>query len=307
MIKKLATCHLFLVFLISSLTGCNPSTTKTGAHPGDKIIVVATTTIVGDVIRNVGGDSISLSVLLPLGMDPHSFQPNPQDVARIAGAHMVVMNGAGLETFMIPLLENAGGKAILVDASQGISLLQAPASEEHQGDDPHVWMDPNNVMIWVKNIQAALINADPRNEPMYRANAEAYLKLLRELDAWIQEQVKQVPPENRRLVTDHQDMGYFAKRYGFEQVGAIVPSFSTAAEPSARDLASLEDAIRALGVKAIFIGKSFNPSLAQRVAADTHTQIVYVLSGSLTEAGGEADNYLDYIRYDVKAITDALK
>jgi len=310
MLKKLAFFSISIIFQVSFLTGCRSSPVTTGDAgniPGEKLTVVAATTIVGDAVRNVGGDAIALSVLLPVGMDPHSFQPTPQEIARVADARMVVMNGAGLEEFMTPLIENTGGQAMLVDASQGIALLQAPVGGEHRGGDPHVWMDPNNVMVWVKNIEAALSKEDPENATTFRGNAEAYLKKLQELDDWVREQAAQVPQENRKLVTDHQDLGYFASRYGFQQVGAIIPGFSTAAEPSAQELAVLEDNIRLLGVKAIFIGKSFNPSLAQRVAGDTHTRIVFLLSGSLTETGGEADNYLDYIRYNVNAIVEALK
>ena len=204
----------------------------------------------------------------------------------MADARLVVMNGAGLEEFMLPLLENAGSQAVLVDASQGIALIPPTDNEEHQGGDPHVWMDPNNVMIWVKNIEAALSKEDPSNATTFRANAQAYLKTLEELDAWVREQVEKVPPENRKLVSDHQDLGYFAARYGFQQVGAIIPGFSTASEPSAQELAQLEDDIRSLGVKAIFIGKSFNPSLAQRVSNDTHTRIVFLLSWVVERSRG---------------------
>jgi len=123
----------------------------------------------------------------------------------------------------------------------------------------------------------------------------------------VREQVAQVPKAHRRLVTDHQFLGYFAARYGFEQIGAVIPSYSTVAESSAQELAALEDSIRALGVKAIFVGNTVNPSLAQSVADDTGTQLVFILTGSLTEKSGPAANYLDYIRYNVKAIAEALK
>jgi manganese/iron transport system substrate-binding protein len=307
MLKKLVFISFFLFSLLPGCRSSQVTAVKTGNAPGENLVVVATTTIVGDVVHNVGGDAISLSVLLPVGTDPHSFQPAPQDVAKVARARMVIMNGAGLEEFMKPLLENAGRQTVLVDASQGIKLLQAPAGGDHQGGDPHVWMDPNNVMVWVKNVEAALSKEDPNNTATFHANAEVYLKSLEDLDAWVREQVSQVPQENRKLVTDHQDLGYFANRYGFQIVGSIIPGFSTEAEPSAQELASLEDSIRSLGIKSIFVGKSFNHALAQRVAGDTHTQIVVLLSGSLTETGGEADNYLDYIRYDVNAVVAALK
>jgi ABC-type Zn uptake system ZnuABC Zn-binding protein ZnuA len=168
-------------------------------------------------------------------------------------------------------------------------------------------VDPNNVKIWVENIRAALTAADPAGEEIYRANAQAYLAKLDELDAWVRQQVEQIPPQNRKLVTDHLLFGYFAERYGFEQIGAIIPGYSTAAQPTAQELAAIEDAIREFGVKAVFVGKTINPTLAQRVAEDTGIQLVGLYHGSLSAAGGEAATYLDYIRYNVTQMVNALK
>ena len=127
------------------------------------------------------------------------------------------------------------------------------------------------------------------------------------MDAWIREQVAQIPPQNRKLVTDHLLFGYFAERYGFEQVGAIIPAYSTAAQPTAQEVAEIENAIRTLGVKAVFVGKTVNPALAQRVAEDTGIRLVGLYHGSLSEPGGEAATYLDYLRYNVTQIVNALK
>jgi ABC-type Zn uptake system ZnuABC Zn-binding protein ZnuA len=148
---------------------------------------------------------------------------------------------------------------------------------------------------------------DPDNEETYRRNASAYQKELAELDRWIEAQVAQVPPEQRKLVTDHETLNYFAQRYGFETVGAVIPGFSTLAEASAQELAALEDTIRSLGVKAIFLDSTVNPTLAERVAQDTGTRLVRVYSGSLSEAGGEAGTYVDYMRYNTNAIVSALR
>jgi ABC-type Zn uptake system ZnuABC Zn-binding protein ZnuA len=276
---------------------------------GERLRVVATTTIVGDVVRAVGGDAIALTVLLPVGADPHTFEPTPQDVAAVADAHVVFVNGAGLEVFLEPLLANAGGGAKVVVVSAGIPFRRL--GSEHEGEagevDPHVWFDPLNVVIWTRNIERALSTLDPANSETYAANAARYEAALRELDAWIREQVAQVPPQRRKLVTDHAVFGYFADRYGFEQVGAIMPGFSSAAQPAAQELARLEDAIRALGVPAVFVGTTVNPTLAQRIAEDTGVQLVFLYTGSLSEPGGPADSYLALMRYNVTAIVEALK
>jgi ABC-type Zn uptake system ZnuABC Zn-binding protein ZnuA len=148
---------------------------------------------------------------------------------------------------------------------------------------------------------------DPTNAEIYRNNAAAYSVELQELDSWVHTEVNRVPDDRRQLVTDHDALGYFANRYGFEQVGTIVSSFSTDAAPSAQELAELEDAIRSLTVPAVFVGTTVNPALAEQVAADTGTRLVPLYTGSLSEAGGEADSYLNFMRYNVRAIVDALR
>jgi ABC-type Zn uptake system ZnuABC Zn-binding protein ZnuA len=289
-----------------------PSLAPVSLDTGQKLKVVATTSIVADVVKNVGGEQIELGTLLPLGVDPHAFEPTPQDIAAVADAHVLFANGAGLEEFLEPLLESAGATEKAVHVSHGVELYESEHQEDegehdHRGADPHTWTDPNNVRVWVHNVEHALGALDPGHAGTYEANAEIYVAALQELDAWVREQVAQVPEANRKIVTDHLLFAYFAGRYGFTQVGAIVPGYTTASEPSARELAELEDAIHDLGVKAVFVGHSANPSLAQRVAEDTGVRLVFLYTGSLTAKGGEADNYIDYVHYNVNAIVNALK
>jgi len=277
--------------------------------------VVATTTLVGDIVRNISGDNIDLSVLLPMGADPHNFEPAPQDVALVSDADLIFTNGAGLESFMTRLLENAGVQTTPVSLSEGLELIPSAEEETHPGEtkishedgDPHVWMDPNNVQHWVDRIEQALSAADPANAATYKANAQAYRQALIELDGWISQQVAQVPQANRQIVSDHVVFGYFAKRYGFEQVGAVIPSISTLAAPSAQEMADLEDVIKKLGVKAIFVDTTVNPALSQRIASDTALKLVPIYSGSLSAADGPAATYLDFMRLNVSAIVQALK
>ena len=146
-------------------------------------------------------------------------------------------------------------------------------------------LGPTPIMWWfgLDNIEQELSKLDPKNTSTYHANAEAYQTELETLDAWIREQVALIPTENRKLVTDHTLFGYFAEEYGFEQVGALIPGYSTLAEPTARELADIEDAIQDLKVKAIFVGNTVNPALAERVSEDTGIQLVFVFTGSLNE------------------------
>ena len=276
-----------------------------------RVQVVATTSIVGDVVQNVGGEHIELKVLLPPGTDPHTFQPAPQDVAAVADAHVVFVSGAGLERFLQRLLDSSGAKAV-VPVSFGVELQHArsqvgvEAQVELDEYDPHTWFDPLNVLVWTRNIEQALSAIDPRNAPAYADNAQRYRTRLEQLDAWIQGQVSQVPEQRRKLVTDHTALTYFASRYGLQQIGAVLPGYSTLAEPSASDLSQLEDAIRSLKVPAIFVESTVNPTLAQRVASDTGTRLVFIYTGSLSEADGPADSYLKLMEFDVSTMVRAL-
>ena len=305
--KKIIVLILASVVVIL-LVSCSAQSAP--AVDSGKLKVVATTTIVGDVAAQVGGDLIQLSVLLPVGIDPHSFEPTPQDVAKVAEADLIFANGAGLEEFLDNLIESAGADDKVVSLSEEIALLERPlhgGDDEHSLGDPHTWTDPNNVMVWTQKVSRTLGEADPANVNAYAANAEKYQTELEELDAWIREQVSQIPVEQRKIVTDHRLFGYFVEEYGFEQVGAIIPGYSSLAEPSAQELAAIEDAIHDLDVKAVFVGNTVNPMLAERIAEDTGTQLISIYTGSLSEPGGGAESYLTYMRYNTIAFVDALK
>lgn len=294
---------LFAAVLVSGCSGVQAKSTG-------QIQVVASTTLVGDVVKNIGGDHIALSVLIPVNVDEHAYEPKPQDMVKVNQASLVFLNGAGLEPFADRLTKNAGKQTRLIAVSDGILLIKSPADEQdpdHSAGDPHVWTDPNNVVIWVKNIESALSAADPQHAADYQKNANVYRQQLMDLDAWIKQQVEIVPPERRKLVTDHLVFTYFSDRYGFNQVGAVIPGYSTGASPSAQELAALEKSIRDLHVPVVFVGNTVSPVLAERVAQDTQIRLVQILTGSLTAAGGPASSYLDYMRYNVNTIVTALK
>jgi ABC-type Zn uptake system ZnuABC Zn-binding protein ZnuA len=232
----------------------------------------------------------------------------------------VFINGAGLELFLEPLLESKEPSAKIVPVSYGIELLRfaegVERAEEHStGEtddhaedsvDPHTWFDPYNVIAWTRNIEQALSALDPAHAAAYKTNAQAYESRLRELDKWIGDQIAQVDESNRKLVTDHMTFSYFAQRYGFEQVGAVFPGLSTLDEPSAKERAELEDTIRQLGVRALFVSTTVNPEVAEQIAQDTGVRLVRLYTGSLSEPGGPADSYLSLMRYNVSAIVTAL-
>jgi ABC-type Zn uptake system ZnuABC Zn-binding protein ZnuA len=265
--------------------------------------ILTTSTILADITRNVAGDRLTVGSLLPAGTDPHSYQPTPQDTAKVSKSKVLIINGADYELFLEPLLANANGESTLIEASTSLNLR----SDAEQGVDPHLWLDPNNVIVYVENIRDGLIRFDPQGAEIYEANASAYIARLDELDAWINGQIAEIPPPNRLLVTNHEAFGYFAERYGFTVVGTVVESFSSDASPSAQQMAALVDQIKLYEAPAIFLDASDNPSLAQQIAAETNVEVVTDLHlESLTEEA-QAGTYIEMMKYNVTKIVEAIQ
>lgn len=287
---------------------------------GERLRVVATSTVVGDVLSFVGGNEIELTILMPFNVDPHGFEPTPDDLRALTDAHVIFINGYGLEISLYEILQTVAESVPIISLSTGISALDLDSEVGHSvatellqqdGDpqlvvDPHVWFDPTNVVHWVKRIETSLSQLDPDSSSKYEEHAETYVIFLNNLDEWIVEQVDKISSTERILVSDHNVFGYFAQRYGFEYVGAVIPMFSTAADPSAKEIADLEQKIAQLGIKVIFIGEASNPDLAQTVAADTGVQLVRLYTGALSDPEGPATSYLNYMQYNVAKMVKAL-
>jgi len=280
----------------------------------ERLRIVVTTNILSDVVQNVGGEAIEMVTLIPSGADPHTFQPSPGDLRAMTNADAILINGAGLEEFLHQTLSQFSDEVPMISLSEGIELRQFqtdhdPDSDDeadHAGVDPHVWFDPLNVIIWAENCAQVLGRLDPENQDFYTANAREYVESLESLDDWIENKVAEIPNQNRKMVTDHLAFGYFAQRYGLEMIGAVIPAYSTAAEPSAQELANLNDTIRAENVPAIFVGIMVDSRLTALVAEDTGVDLVALYTGSLGEPGGPADTYIRLMQYDVNAIVQAL-
>jgi len=291
------------------ITGCtpaSPSPTPFGsAQDKAESAILTSTTFLADITRRVAGDRVTVESLLPIGADPHSYQPTPRDVARIADSKLLIINGAEYEHFLESLLENAGGEKEIVEASTGISP-RVDAESEH-GVDPHMWLDPNNVILYVENIREGLTHFDPEGAAVYQTNADAYTAELKDLDAWIIEQVSQIPPERKLLVTNHEALGYFAERYGFTVAGTVIESFSSGASPSAEQMAGLIDQINASGAPAIFLDASDNDTLAQQIADETGVRVVTGLHLESLTDGAPAATYIDMMKHNVTLIVEALK
>ena len=291
-----------LFFLLLVMAACSPSASS---RPQTDIVILTSTTFLTDITRNVAGDRVKVESLLPVGADPHSYQPTPQDVAKIEQSKLLIINGAEYEHFLEALLENAGGERDIIEASSGLRL-RTDAESEH-GVDPHLWLDPNNVIIYVENIREGLTHFDPDGAAIYQSNADAYVAQLEALDTWINEHVSQIPPERRLLVTNHEALGYFAERYGFTVIGAVLPSVSSDASTSAGQMAELIEQIKSSGTPAIFLDEVENPALAQQIADETGVTVVADLHLESLTDGPPAATYIDMMKHNVTQIVNAIR
>jgi ABC-type Zn uptake system ZnuABC Zn-binding protein ZnuA len=329
-VKKRNLLSLFCGLLCAGLlTACGPGRPPQAGAQAAGLRVLAVETFLADMAQNVAGDRLHVEALVPVGLDPHAFEPTPQDVARLADSDVILVNGAGFEAWLERTLENAGGDPLLVEAAAGLESrtaadtepLEAAHAEDETGDvgphassgphasgDPHFWLDPVLAVRYVENIRDGLSAADPEGREVYARNAAAYIEELEALDAWIREQVEGIPPERRLLVTNHESFGYFADRYGFRLVGAVLPGVSTGAAPSAQAMAALVERIREAGVKAVFLETGTEARIARAVAAEAGVTVVTELySHSVTGPDGPAPTYIEMLKTNTRLIVEALK
>ncbi|WP_353826972.1 metal ABC transporter substrate-binding protein [Agromyces sp. SYSU T0242] len=316
---------------VAALAGCASST---GAAERDGVQVVATTTQVADLAREVAGESAEVTGLLQPGQSAHSFDPSAAQLLALASADALVINGAGLESWIDDAVAASGFDGVLVDSSTGIVLEstdddhghdhdEVHADAEAAGDDrtggeddhghaegnPHIWTDPALAERMVATIAAGLADVPGIDAPAIEANAAAYTAELEALDAWIDENVDRVPVEDRLLVTNHDAFTYFIHAYDLTFVGSVIPSFDDNAEPSAAEIDDLVAAIRETGVRAVFSEASISPKAAETIAEESG---VAVYSGedalygdSLGQPGSEGETYLGSQVHNVRLILES--
>ncbi len=269
---RVAPAALALVALAAlGVAGCGSEDDGPASPSSDapQVTVAATTTQVGDLVRQIAGDAVSVNQILKPNSEAHDYEPRPQDVASVADARVVFTSGFGLDAWSADLVKDSGTEAKVVDLSARLPVTH-PAADEEEGDtDPHWWHDPTNVAAAATEVEAALIAADPDAKTQISANADAYRAKVAAVDKAIRACVDQVPKADRKIVTDHDAFVYFTERYAVESVGAVFPATSTQGQASAGDLAELERTIKDEKVQAVFPESSLNPKLAQRLAVDT--------------------------------------
>ncbi|WP_292529654.1 metal ABC transporter substrate-binding protein [Methylocystis sp.] len=265
-----------------------------------KIPVVASFSIIGDFVRQVGGDRVSVTTIVGPDGDAHVYEPSPADGRSIAQARLIFVNGLGFEGWLERLIAATKSKGDVVTLGKGIT-----ARKDEEGEDPHAWQDVANAKVYVEAIREALIAADPEGAATYKANADSYLAKLDALDAEIQQAIAAIPKERRRVVSTHDAFEYFAARYGIEFLAP--QGMSTEADVSARDVAKIIDAVKTHKVAAVFIENIADPRLAKRIASETGARMGGVLySDALSDAKGDGATYIDMMRHNVKQLAKAL-
>ena len=269
-------------------------------RPADALEVVASFSIIGDFVKNVGGDRVNVTTLVGPNGDVHVYAPAPADAKKIADAKLLVINGLGLEGWLPRLLQSSGGKAPITVATNGIAPLRLGSDA-----DPHAWQSVANAKIYIANISDALVAADPGDAEAFRANAARYAAELDALDREVRAAVAQIPPAHRKVISTHDAFGYFASAYGID---FIAPSgVSTEAEPSARDVAKIISQIKSAKIPAVFLENFGDPRLVSRMAAETGAKVGGTLfSDSLTDEKGPCPTYIEMVRHNIRTLTSAL-
>lgn len=293
---------------VAGLAGCGSD----AGTPGPSTLrVVATTTVLADLVEQVGGDRVEVQALVPKGGEVHTFDPRPSDARRLAEADLLIMNGLGLDEWLAKLASDTGAAApvvVLGEDLPGVEYIEggthAETTDAADAVNPHLWLDVSLASRYVDRIADALTAADPEGADAYRTRAATYRTRLDELDSWVRSQLESVPDARRRVVSFHDAFPYYARAYGLEIVGSVIDS--PGQDPSAGEIADLIRAIRDADVAAILGEAQFNAQLAETIAAETGVTVVKDLyTGSLGDA--PVDTYEGMMRWDTERIVEALR
>ena len=288
----------------TGLSACGADdTTGTSTSSSGNLRVTASTTQLGDFARAVGGDQVEVAQLLRPNSDPHDYEPRPSDISNTTDAQVVLESGDGLDRWMGDVVKQSGSSGTVVDAGAGRPVVLRRAEDTDEGSkgtpDPHWWADPENAEHAVQLIQQAFARANPADAATYRANAERYLGQVRALDASLHRCIAAVPAAQRQLVTDHDAFAYFVRHYDIAYVGAVIPSTTTNAQPSAGQVTQLARTVRARGVRVIFPESSLNPNLSKAIAHQTGARVGGTLyADTLGPAGSDGATYLGAMRHN---------
>ncbi len=332
LVQMIRKSTLFAIVMGLLVAGCGAGQQEREASSNATVGIVATTTQVADMARNVGGDGVEVTGLLTANADPHDYEVRPQDIESLSSAELVVRSGGDIDEWLTEAIEGSGTEAPLVNLIDHVRTIEsgaqgdgdqdahgedkghadveeANAEEEahadgEEGVDPHWWQDPQNTQRAVSEIRDALTAADPAGRQTYARNADAYLSQLMNLDAGIEACMRRVPEDQRKLVTTHDSLGYYANRYGLEVIGTVIPSLSSQGQPSAGEAQKLIETIEHQGVKAIFTERAVNPTVERAIAEETGAKIKALWADTLGRQDSNASTYVDALAADTRVLVD---
>jgi ABC-type Zn uptake system ZnuABC Zn-binding protein ZnuA len=296
-----------------TLTACGDSAADDGETQ-----VVATTTVVADLARNVAGDRAEVVGLLAPNSDPHDYEPRPSDAEAVAQSDLVLRSGGDLDLWADEVVDAAGADPTVIDLIDSVATIEGDHEHEegggdeeegHEGEevDPHWWQDPRNAIAAVHEIQRALAEADPDGAETYERNADRYIAGLEDLDRQVADCIGALPAAERKLVTTHDALGYFADRYGLEVIGAAIPALTTQAQPSAGETAALVDQIESEGVKAIFPEAGLDPALEEALADESGVEVGGELwADTLGPEGSSGATYIEAMASNAETLARGL-
>ena len=265
--------------------------------------VVATASMIADMAQRVAGDRLRVACIVPIGGDPHIYEPTPRDVRLVANADLILKNGLTFEGWLNELIENSGGKAHITTVTDGIEALRS--ERFHNAADPHAWMSARNALTYIKNIRNALIETDKAGEAIYEKNYAAYKKELETLDDYVRQKINAIPASKRVLITSHDAFEYYGREYGIRLESVL--GISTEADVQVSDMLRLGKTIRETGIRAIFIETTINPKLLRQIAADNRVSIGGKLyADSIGDADSPAPSYVALVRQNTDLIFEAL-
>jgi manganese/iron transport system substrate-binding protein len=299
---------LFVLLAAVLVVGVLPSVSASAqpAAQSGQISVVTSILPIADLIKNVGGDTVQVTALVPPGGEPEDYDPTPADAKAVSQARVFFANGVGLEAYLDDLTESAGNSQLeVVTLSEGLPTLSSFGQGADEGGNPHLWLDPQNAISYVDAIERTLSRVDPANAASYQANADRYTGQLKALDASIQQQVASLPPAQRVLVTTHDAYPYFAQRYGFTYLAVI--NANPDAGPSAREYAQLVKTVQESHVKAVFGETGFSAQIISQLAADTGATFVGDLFTDTLSKDAPTNSYLGAMHYNADTIVSALR
>lgn len=285
------------------ITICIISLVPTLLSATEKPKLVATASMISDIVQNIVGDKFEVTTIVPIGKDPHTYEPTPGDATTVAYADVIFKNDLTFEGWLLKLIENSGTKANVVKVTEGVEVIESLTYSNSA--DPHAWMNASNGIIYAENITKAMVEYDVVNKDFYEKNFEAYRKKLQELDQYIQEQIKTIPEQQRILITSHDAFQYYGRKYGIRLESIL--GTSTDAQAQTSDYTKVDEVIRESGVPAVFIESTVNPKMLQQLASSNDITIGGSLySDSIGNKDSDAPSYLAMLKYNTDVIVKAL-